>query len=211
MTLGLPQLKPVSIRHGVGDALRRALLDGRFRPGQALSEAGLATQMNVSRGPVREALLVLAQEGLVTHSQNYGFSVQQFTEQDRIEVQQVRLPLEVLALELARERFTAADVSSLEALKITMLSAFHAKDFGECTRSDLSFHRLIWERSGNVRLLASLCNLLIPYFAYGSAFNISRPDLTPELLETQHDSYIDFLTHRGKRSAEACVRFHSGL
>ena len=51
--------------------------------------------MNVSRGPVREALLVLAQEGLVSHSQNYGFSVLEFNEQDRTEVQQVRLPLEV--------------------------------------------------------------------------------------------------------------------
>ena len=104
----LPQVKPVSIRQTVGETIRRALLEGRFRPGQPLSEVALASEMNVSRGPVREALLVLAQEGLVSHSQNYGFSVLEFNEQDRTEVQQVRLPLEVLALELAIPNITSS-------------------------------------------------------------------------------------------------------
>ena len=98
----LPQVKPVSIRQTVGETIRRALLEGRSRRGQALSEVALASEMNVSRGPVREALLVLAREGLVSHSQNYGFSVLEFSEHDRLEIQQVRLPLETLALELAK-------------------------------------------------------------------------------------------------------------
>ena len=109
--MDLPQVKPVSIRHTVGETIRRALLEGRFRPGQPLSEVALASEMSVSRGPVREALLVLAQEGLVSHSQNYGFSVLEFNELDRTEVQQVRLPLEVLALELARRNITSSVTS----------------------------------------------------------------------------------------------------
>ena len=57
----LPQVKPVSIRQTVGETIRRALLEGGSRRGQALSEVALASEMNVSRGPVREALLVLAE------------------------------------------------------------------------------------------------------------------------------------------------------
>jgi DNA-binding GntR family transcriptional regulator len=206
-----PQVKPVSIRQSVGAAIRRALLEGRFHPGQALSEVAIAAEMNVSRGPVREALLVLAHEGLVTHSQNYGFSVLNFTERDRREIQQVRSPLETLALELAREHVTNADISELTLLTRRMVTAFQERQFLDCTQADLEFHTLIWDRSGNSRLDAALRNLMVPYFAYGSAFKLARPDLTPELLEAQHLAYIDYLRGTSESTAEACVRFHTGL
>jgi DNA-binding GntR family transcriptional regulator len=205
----LPQLKPVSIRQRVSEAIRRALLEERFRPGEALSEVALAAEMNVSRGPVREALLVLAQEGLVTHTQNYGFSVVNLTEQDRKEVQQLRLPLESLALELAKALIDQDAIEQLTDLKDRMVSAYANGRFSECPQFDLEFHSLIWQRSANSRLVVSLSNLLVPYFAYGSAFKISRPDLTPQLLEAQHRSYIDFLGGGSSQTSEECVRFHS--
>ena len=208
---GLPQLKAVSIRLSVTDAVRDAMLQGEFRPGQPLSEAALASQMKVSRGPVREALFTLAKEGLVTHSQNYGFTVVEFTEQDRRDVQQVRLPLEALALELARNKMSASEVSTLQQLRDDMAEAFTRKQFPACTQADLAFHKLIWTVAGNNRLQESLCNLLVPYFAYGSAFNIARPDLTPTLLRQQHDTYIDYLLGAGSQTAEECVRAHAGL
>ena len=204
----LPQLKPVSIRHSVSEAIRRALLAGRFRPGEALSEVALAAEMKVSRGPVREALLVLAQEGLVCHSQNYGFSVVNLTEEDRTEVRQIRLPLETLALELAKPAMDAVTLEQLSTLKDKMVQAYVDGLFIECTQFDVEFHNLIWKKSGNARLLASLRNLLAPYFAYGSAFKISRPDLTPELLAAQHKCYVDFLSGESIQTAEECVRFH---
>jgi DNA-binding GntR family transcriptional regulator len=208
---GLPHLKPVSIRQSVGEAVRRALLEGRFRPGEALSEVSLAAEMNVSRGPVREALLVLAQEGLVSHSQNYGFSVLNFNEQDRLEIQQVRLPLETLALDMARRRIVESDIRQLTALKDRIVNAYRENNVIECTQSDLHFHGMIWDHSGNSRLVASLRNLMVPYFAYGSAFKLSRPDLSAELLDAQHRSYIDFLSASSEQTAEGCVRFHCGL
>lgn len=208
---GFPQLKAVSIRQSVGEAIRRALLEGRFRPGEALSEVAIATEMNVSRGPVREALLVLSQEGLVSHSQNYGFSVMEFTEADLTEVSQVRLPLETLALKLAKPNVAGSHFRKLRDCKTRMVSAFQRRDFVECTQADLAFHSLIWECSGNSRLIASLRNLLVPYFAYGSAFRISRPDLTAELLEEQHESYIVYLEGGATLSAKECVRLHASV
>lgn len=207
----LPQVKPVSIRQTVGETIRRALLEGRFHPGQPLSEVALASEMNVSRGPVREALLVLAQEGLVSHSQNYGFSVLEFNEQDRTEVQQVRLPLEVLALELAIPNITSSDAQTLDTLADQMAQSYRERRYIECTQADLDFHSLIWERSRNKRLFSALRNLMVPYFAYGSAFRMSRPDLTSELLDEQHRAFIRLLSGASDQTADRCVRFHLGL
>jgi DNA-binding GntR family transcriptional regulator len=207
----LPPVKPVSIRQTVGETIRRALLEGRFRPGQPLSEVALASEMNVSRGPVREALLVLAQEGLVSHSQNYGFSVLEFNEQDRTEVQQVRLPLEVLALELAIANITPTDLRTLGVLTDQMAQSYQQQRYVECTQADLDFHSLVWERSQNKRLFSALRNLMVPYFAYGSAFRMSRPDLTPDLLDEQHRCFIRVLSGSSDQAADQCVRFHLGL
>src|SRR5438128_10813307 len=102
----LPVVQSFALREGVAQAIRQALLEGRFKPGEYLSDSALAKEMNVSRGPVREALLILAQQGLITHSQNHGFSVLGFSDRDHREIDDIRLRLETLALTLARARMT---------------------------------------------------------------------------------------------------------
>jgi DNA-binding GntR family transcriptional regulator len=198
------------MRQTVVEAIRQALLNGRFEQGQSLSEVALAAEMNVSRGPVREALLVLAQEGLVTHSQNYGFSVLRLTEQDREEIRQVRFPLEVLALKLARERMGPAALAALEEGIGAICRPFAAGRLADCVMADMNFHARIWDASGNARLAQSLRTLMVPFFAYGSVYKMSRPDLTEQLLEEQHRQYLDFLRGDGVRTAEECVLFHLG-
>ena len=208
---GLPQLKSVSIRESVLEALRQALHDGRFHVGQPLSEAALAAEMGISRGPVREALLLLVQEGLVTHSPNRGFSVVEFTREDLREISEVRLPLEATALRMTKPRIAKPDLERLENLKNQMIEAHASGQILTCGRTDMAFHDLIWERTGNSRLAATLRHLLAPMFAYGALFSIGRPDLTPELLAQEHDLFIEYLSGRTTRSAEECVRFHIGI
>ena len=70
--------------------------------------------MGISRGPVREALLLLVQEGLVTHSPNRGFSVVQITAADLQEIHDVRVPLETTALAMAKPHITERDIAKLE-------------------------------------------------------------------------------------------------
>src|ERR1700730_17985348 len=110
----LPIVKSEALRVRVAEAIRQALLEGRFKPGEDLSEVAIAKEMNVSRGPVREALLVLAQQGLITHSQNHGFSVLGFTDRDHTEIDEVRLRLESLALTLARDRINPDDLELVD-------------------------------------------------------------------------------------------------
>ena len=78
------------MRHSAVGAIRRALIQGPFQPGEALSDVALAAEMATSRGPVREALLVLTEEGRVRNQQNRGFFVPRFTRQDAEEVQRAR-------------------------------------------------------------------------------------------------------------------------
>src|SRR5512147_2302861 len=82
----------------VADRLREAILQGRFRPGERLREAELATMLEVSRGPVREALTRLEHEGLVTTRRNRGATVSRLSKEDEEEVRSLRLTLERLAV-----------------------------------------------------------------------------------------------------------------
>jgi DNA-binding GntR family transcriptional regulator len=205
------QFKPTSIREGVGEMIRQALYEGRLEPGHSLSEAGLAAEMGVSRGPVREALLLLSQEGLVVHSPNRGFAVVQLTDNDLEEIRRVRLPLEIMALTVAKPRICDADIAKLVELKTRMVDEF-GTNLRESTQSDISFHALIWERTGNLHLVATLRNLLAPFFAFGSLSSVHhKVPLTKQHLAEQHDQIIQFLQGSNDFSAEDCVRFHLGL
>lgn len=208
----LPQVKSISMRESVGEAIRQALYGRRFEPGQSLSEAALAGEMGISRGPVREALLLLVQEGLVTHSPNRGFSVVQITAADLQEIHDVRVPLETTALAMAKPHITESDIAKLEELKNNMVDEYTDQNVLLCSQSDMAFHRLIWDRTGNARLAEVLRNLLAPFFAYGSLFSSHRrPDLSAQLIAEEHDLMIQFLSGRIGCTAEDCVRFHLGL
>jgi DNA-binding GntR family transcriptional regulator len=145
----LPVLTSVALRVKVAEAIRQALLEGRFKPGEDLSEVAIAKEMNVSRGPVREALLVLAQQGLITHSQNHGFSVLGFTDRDHTEIDEVRLRLESLALTLARDRLNQEDLELVDRANARMTAVFRKNSSAEWVTAELEFHGLIWELSGN--------------------------------------------------------------
>jgi DNA-binding GntR family transcriptional regulator len=204
----LPVVKALAMRETVAEAVRNALLEGRFAPGESLSEVELATEMQVSRGPVREALLLLAQDGLVTHTQNRGFRVLEFTPADRAHVEQVRLPLEAAALELARDRVSAADLRDLEALKDRLVRAFEGERAEDVTRSELEFHILVYERSGNPWLASSLRGVMVPYFTFMWAARASHPPESPEHLNKIHQMYIDYLAGNNQTPAIDCVRYH---
>ncbi|HEU0141043.1 MAG: GntR family transcriptional regulator [Bryobacteraceae bacterium] len=206
----LPEVRFVSMRASVADTLRQAFLDGYFSPGEDISEVALATQLKVSRGPIRDALLILTQEGLVTHSPNRGFSVLQLTDSDFEHIQNVRLPLEALALTLARGRVSREDVEILETLKEKLMEAFRAGNFSAAARCDLEFHSALWERSGNPWLEAALKRIMVPYFTFTMVYRQKPSTLTEAIIEEQHALYIDYIKGESDKSAEECMRIHLG-
>lgn len=204
----LPQVQRPVIREVVSDMLRSSLLSGVFSPGEALSEPELASQLKISRGPVREALLILAEEGLVTHTPNRGFSVLQLKEEDGKLIEMVRYPLEVLALNEARKRANSENFTELEGLRDKMLESFRALDTNTWTTNDQAFHTRIWELTGNRWLVTALHRVTAPYFAFSMAYKVMNPNLTYELMRERHDLYLDYLKGTTAKSADECVRFH---
>jgi len=208
MNKGLQALRSVPIRETVADTLRRALLERHFRAGESLSEVDLAEQLTVSRGPVREGLLILAKEGLVVHSHNRGFSVLELTDVDIDEIWQVRIPLESLALALAKKNASPHDLDDLQQLKNKMVEAHREGDFARTVHSDLEFHMAIWEKSGNKWLVAALKRLMVPYFTFTEVYGKQSPGSTEAHLVDFHEMYLKYLGGASSQSAEECVRGH---
>lgn len=205
----LQAIRSTSIRHEVADAVRVALSQGVLKPGEDLNEVSLASQLQVSRGPVREALLVLSEEGLLTHSANRGFSVVNLTPEDHANINEIRLLLESRALELARERVTPDDLVCIQEMKAALLGLFHDRELPAREKWEIAFHGFIWRLSGNPWLVSSLNRIMIPCFTFGRHLGLTQADRSPQLADEQHQLYIDYLARKTDRSAEECVRFHT--
>jgi len=204
-------VRPTALRQNVADVLRAALLDGRYHPGEELSDSRLAAEFGVSRGPVREALMLLTEEGSVLHRQNHGFEVPRLERSDLTQIISVRKPLEILALDQARERATAGDIEHLRGLMGDLLKAFSDGGIKICARPDFAFHSAVWDMSGNPWLHAAATRISMPYFTYVSAFNLGRRDHSLELMRAMHESYINYIAGVGAQTVEECVSFHLGL
>ncbi len=207
----LPAFRAVALRDAVADALRRALLERHFAPGEAMVESAIAAQMKVSRGPVREALLLLMQEGLVTHSQNHGFAVLNFTGTERRDAGEVRMVLETLALERARERAKATDITELEAIGKRMMATFDTGDAAARLAEEIAFHTLIWRLSGNPTLANTLSRVTLPIFLFVTAYQADNSLPDRRVFGEQHRLYVEYLRRQTPKSAAECVQFHMGL
>jgi DNA-binding GntR family transcriptional regulator len=92
----------------VADSIREAVLSGRLKGGDRLIEDELAESLGVSRGPIRQAIFRLQQEGLVVHETHRGATVAQVSIEDAAEIYSLRQALERLAIAQACDRATAA-------------------------------------------------------------------------------------------------------
>lgn len=95
--------------------IRRAIVEGRYRPGQRLVEQRIAEEFELSRTPVREALRQLEADGLVRHEANRGAAVRDVTVEEVADLYDLRARLEAYAAELAAERIEPPELDRLDA------------------------------------------------------------------------------------------------
>ena len=149
-----PQLQPVTkltLTDSVAEALRAAIFGRALQPGQRIPEAQFATKLGVSRAPVRDALAVLLQEGLI-HRDARGAVVTLLTRSDVDEISELRLALERLAIRLAIRN---ASDDQLAVLAENIRRTARANAVGEAGELDLKFHELIVRAANHRRLLDS--------------------------------------------------------
>lgn len=138
----------------VAAQVRRAIMLGRYRPGEHLTEQALAAEAGVSRGPVRDALKQLEREGLVQLAPHRGAVVSMLGLREAYEFYIVRGHLEGLAARLARGRVGDADIAFLAGTVEQMADRLGAEeDLLTAADLDLAFHRRIVACSGNRALV----------------------------------------------------------
>jgi DNA-binding GntR family transcriptional regulator len=128
--------------------IREAIFDGRYPPGAALREVELSEALEVSRGPVREAMRSLEGEGLVRTEWHRGTTVAVLSLEDVAELDSLRGALETLAV----RRVVAAD-APLEALADAAAAMDRASTPHEMVRCDIAFHDAVFAAAGHSRLV----------------------------------------------------------
>ena len=143
----------------VYEAIKTAIFDRRFYPGEVLSERRLSSELGVSRTPVRQALFRLYQEGLLERGPQNAFRLTRLTKDDVAEVFEIREWLEGLTARRAAERVRADPEARkvVEALKEELLrhrDAIQQGDLGTEFEYDLKLHSTLMRLSGNSRIEA---------------------------------------------------------
>ena len=137
----------------VAKIIRKMILNGTLKPGEKVNQVQLAESLNISRGPIREALRMLQNEGLIVHETNKGTYVTTLSYQDAYEIYTLRALLEAKAVELAVPHLSERDFSRLEELLKEFEEALHDNDLEREARCDISFHQIIIGASKHQRLI----------------------------------------------------------
>ncbi|MBZ0296625.1 MAG: GntR family transcriptional regulator, partial [Anaerolineae bacterium] len=134
------QIRALNLREQVADQIRSAIIEGRLRPEDHITEVMLSEQLGVSRTPVREALILLEREELVVSIPNRGFFVRSFDERVVSELFSMRTILENFAADLLVDRLTPEDDSRLTQLIEQQAFYLVQDDFKQVRRADMAFH-----------------------------------------------------------------------
>jgi DNA-binding GntR family transcriptional regulator len=150
----------------VADALRDAIMSGRFESGQRLIEHELATQLAVSRGPVREALSRLSQEGLVVVDRHRGASVATLSDEEADEIYSLRTVLEELAVERLCRLATSEDFDRIEAVLARYDELPRPLTRQAVAALDVEFHDAIFRASHHDRACRAWAGLRSQLYLY---------------------------------------------
>lgn len=148
-----------SLRNKIFRYIKTQIINGSYKPGESLVESKLAEELGVSRTPIREAVRLLEQEGLVESTHNKGAVVVGISSKDVEDIYAIRQLVEGLAARWAAERITCEDKKDLK--KLYDLMEFYAArgDVDEIAKLDNQFHHIIYEASGSRILNFTLSNL----------------------------------------------------
>jgi len=143
-----------SLEQQAADALREAILAGRYIPGTRLTEMSLAAELGLSRGTVRGALQQLVHEGLAVLEPYKGWAVRSLSAQDAWEIYTLRNALEGLATRIVAEAITPEKAAAVDGAFVQLRQAVEQGRRERIVRADFQLHRTIMQLSGHGRLQA---------------------------------------------------------
>lgn len=195
-----------SLRGRVYNTIRDRILSGDYHENEELKENTIATELGVSRTPVREALRKLELEGLVNIIPNKGAYVTGITKKDIHDIYMIRSYLEGLCAKLACENITNAQIEALE--EILYLTDFHARrsHFDQIVELDNKFHDLLYKASGS-KILNHVLSDFHQYVERVRKITLSRP-YRAEKSSKEHAAIVEALKKRDGQLAETLAHVH---
>ena len=214
----LGELEPVarqSTAELIADQLRSAIMYGVFAPGTQLGEAELAARFAVSRGPLREAMQRLVQEGLLRGERHRGLFVIDLDAADVRDIYLARLAIERMACQLIMNGNRGEAVARLSEALLNLVTAAESRDRNAMSDADQAFHQTLVSCSGNSRLERMAQTLLVETRMCLAALQEHYPE--PDELVTEHRALVDAISdgdeelllglieaHMRSRSSDSC-------
>lgn len=199
------KLSSATLKSSLVEKIRDGIVTQKYKAGDRLNETSLAREFNVSRIPVREALMTLQEHGLVMNQPRRGMFVNSLSELDTQQINGVRLVLEAEALKLCRAQITSEMVRHLGRL-VTKMEKWQSGPQLEAADLDLEFHRAIWRYSGNSYLEKTLNSLSPVLFAHRALDGVSDEHL--RWILGHHRLLLNVIEGNSQDSPEEAILAH---
>ena len=189
------------------DSLKKSIVDGVYRPGQRLHALRVAQQLNISRTPVKEAMIRLEQEGLIQREQGSGFIVRGLSVSEILNLYRVR---EVLEIEAAREALPNLTRTALDAMGEALDYAdelLTQERYADFLRANRKFHDLITAQSHNSVLQEVLANLGARFWSIGTVV-VSRHPQRAHDIRRENRAILEALVGGDLKTIEKAVKAH---
>jgi DNA-binding GntR family transcriptional regulator len=186
------QTGPLSAAERTYQVIRRQILDGGHAPGTMLGEAALATEIGVSRTPVRVALARLQDEGWIRIYPKRGAVVQGIDERTIAELADARYLLETTAVERAPEALRQRLASSFDELITQQRAAFAEADVARFIELTLEFHRGFVE-AGDSQVMLEMYSLLSDRHRFALFMNSSHLLARCDEIIAEHEKLVEHL------------------
>ena len=193
----------------IADQLRELIVQGAFRPGQQVNESALASQLSTSRGPLREALQRLCQEGILVSKRNRSVFVLELSTQDVKEIYAVREAVELAAantlLDSAAEQ-VADTCRELKGIIRNMAKQVASSDWQAIARLDMQFHTAFVSGTGNTRLIRIYETLAAESRMCILSLEVAYPRI--DVLVQEHQQILDLLEARDRSGLQQAIKRH---
>jgi DNA-binding GntR family transcriptional regulator len=192
---GAAEAEPASLHADIVSQLRDFIIEGHLSPGSRIPERELCEKFGISRTPLREALKVIAAEGLIELLPNRGARVRQFSETDIRNLFEVLSGLDFVAGRLACERITDEAIAVIEKMHLEMYTHYLRRELADYFRINQQIHQAIVDAAANPVLSANFASLNSMVRRLRFSANLVHRDRLGDAMR-EHEQIVDALKRR---------------
>jgi DNA-binding GntR family transcriptional regulator len=192
----------------VAERLRDTIFSGQLTPGDRLREEQLAGALDVSRGPIRDALLQLEREGLVVRRRNRGAVVASLSRADLDEVFSLRLAIEPVVCTWATRNSDEGDWAEMQERIDAFAQLDGSTTVHDAAEIDLQFHDVVYRASGHRRVLRLWHDLRPQVYIFMLARTYVRDADFPEIMVQSHGRLLDAIRDRDETRVQHVAAEH---